>query len=161
MNPLLTKSNAPFSATPFDQIQPAHFVPAIEEGIRLAKLNIEVAGITQKPVNIYEIRNTGSQRIHLDIGVFPPDAIDAPKNAIGGNFTGIALDNNRLDTEVVSALLCRDVDEVAARDRDRKFKPLIIVIDDALARECFVHTIPLNRRACRRRPYRSLVEIKL
>lgn len=41
MNPLLSKSSQKFDAIPFDQIKVDHFLPAIEEGIRQAKSNIE------------------------------------------------------------------------------------------------------------------------
>lgn len=41
MNPLLAKTSTPFQATPFDTIKTEHFIPALQEGIRLAKQNIE------------------------------------------------------------------------------------------------------------------------
>ena len=40
-NPLLVKSNLPNHAPPFDQIKEEHFMPAIEQGIKTARANIE------------------------------------------------------------------------------------------------------------------------
>ena len=49
-NPLLTKSPLPFQAPPFDKIQDADYQPAIEEGIRQQKAEVEqVANNTAAP----------------------------------------------------------------------------------------------------------------
>jgi peptidyl-dipeptidase Dcp len=40
-NPLLKLSALPNMAPPFDRIQEDHFLPAIEESIRIARTNID------------------------------------------------------------------------------------------------------------------------
>ena len=40
-NPLLTTPNTPFQSPPFDRIENSHFLPAIEEGIRLEQAEID------------------------------------------------------------------------------------------------------------------------
>ena len=41
MNPLIEKSNTPFDTAPFASIKNEHYIPAIQEGIRLAKAEIQ------------------------------------------------------------------------------------------------------------------------
>jgi peptidyl-dipeptidase Dcp len=46
-NPFLAPWNTPYNVPPFDRIQPEHFIPAFEEGMRLHKA--EVAAIIDNP----------------------------------------------------------------------------------------------------------------
>lgn len=41
-NPALSNFSNPFGAIPFDKIKTEHFLPAIEEGLKIAKANLEV-----------------------------------------------------------------------------------------------------------------------
>lgn len=47
MNPLLEKFNTPFETVPFDKIKNEHFLPAVEESIKIARKEIE--NITSNP----------------------------------------------------------------------------------------------------------------
>jgi peptidyl-dipeptidase Dcp len=50
MNPLLVeKFSTPFGAMPFDQIKPEHYVPALQEHIKIAKKNIEAIKQEKNP----------------------------------------------------------------------------------------------------------------
>lgn len=50
MNPFLHKYETPFETVPFDQVKPEHFLPALQEGIKLAKENIEaIKKMDEKP----------------------------------------------------------------------------------------------------------------
>lgn len=50
MNPLLdTNFSTPHQATPFDKIEPSHFIPALEHHIKEAKQKIEKIKTTDKP----------------------------------------------------------------------------------------------------------------
>lgn len=48
-NPLLAEFDTPFGAPPFDQIDNEHFLPAVEEAIRVHKLEIEAITDNQEP----------------------------------------------------------------------------------------------------------------
>ena len=46
-NPLLREYKTPFNVPPFDQIKPSHYIPAMQEGIKRQK--IEIDAITNNP----------------------------------------------------------------------------------------------------------------
>jgi peptidyl-dipeptidase Dcp len=48
-NPLLAKWNTPFNTAPFSKIENSHFLPAIKKAIDLAKAEIEVIKLVEKP----------------------------------------------------------------------------------------------------------------
>ena len=48
-NPLLSDFNTPFGAPPFDEIDDEHFLPAIEEAIRVHKLEIDAITSNSEP----------------------------------------------------------------------------------------------------------------
>ena len=52
MNPLLDKFNTPFETAPFDLIKPEHYLPAIQESIKMAKE--EILEIKKAPIPTFE-----------------------------------------------------------------------------------------------------------
>ncbi len=73
MNPLLSKFETPFGAVPFDLIKEEHFLPAIKEGIKLAKEEIEaIKNNTEAPSfnnTVVALEGTG-EMLGRNAGVF-------------------------------------------------------------------------------------------
>ncbi len=55
MNPFLTKFDTPFETVPFDKIKPEHFLPALVEGIKQAKKEIESIKTNTEPATFSNV----------------------------------------------------------------------------------------------------------
>ena len=72
MNPLLEKFNTPFDTAPFEKIKTAHFLPAIKEGIQLAKADIETIKSNEKVnfENTIVALDHAGDRLNIISGIF-------------------------------------------------------------------------------------------
>lgn len=71
-NPLLREFNTPFDTAPFDKIKTEHFMPAIQEGIRLAKEEIESIKSQALPTfeNTIEALDLAGKKLGIISGIF-------------------------------------------------------------------------------------------
>lgn len=73
MNPFLYKYETPFETVPFDLIKPEHFLPALQEGIKQGKAEVEVIKSNpEKPTfaNVCEALEKSGQLVNKVAGVF-------------------------------------------------------------------------------------------
>ncbi|MCH7397087.1 M3 family metallopeptidase [Belliella sp. DSM 107340] len=72
MNPLLEKFNTPFDTAPFEKIKTEHFLPAIEEGIQMAKADIETIKSNEKVnfENTIVALDHAGDRLNIISGIF-------------------------------------------------------------------------------------------
>lgn len=73
MNPMLYKYETPFETVPFDKIKPGHFLPALQEGIKQGKSDIEkIKNNPEKPTftNVCEAMEEAGQVVNKVATVF-------------------------------------------------------------------------------------------
>lgn len=72
MNPLLEPSKLPFEAIDFNAIKVEHFLPALDETIKIAKENLEKIKQVESPTfqNVIEAMETSSDQLDLVVEVF-------------------------------------------------------------------------------------------
>ncbi|HYG39518.1 MAG TPA: M3 family metallopeptidase [Cytophagales bacterium] len=73
MNPLLNKFNTPFETPPFESIKTEHFLPAIQEAIKLGKEEVKrIASSKEEPdfENTVEALETSGDLVGLISGIF-------------------------------------------------------------------------------------------
>jgi peptidyl-dipeptidase Dcp len=73
MNPMLYKYVTPFETAPFDQIKPEHFLPALQEGIKQGKADIEaIKKNPEKPTfsNVCEAMESAGELVGKVASVF-------------------------------------------------------------------------------------------
>jgi putative CocE/NonD family hydrolase len=72
MNPLLESFKTPYETAPFDQIQPEHFLPAIQTAIEEAKVEIEQIKAVQNPnfENVIEALDRSGNKLSIISSIF-------------------------------------------------------------------------------------------
>jgi len=98
MNPLLQDWNTPFNTPPFNKIETAHFIPAVEETIKSA--SEEIKAITENP-GLPDFENTIA-------------ALDKAGNKLG-EITAILFNLNSADTSKDLQKVARNISPLLAR----------------------------------------------